>query len=151
MSASGQPAVVGAMPPGVLAVMNQIPRSGNAPRRCGAAMSSARRNRAVRRLLARPSMRAYSLVLAALLASACGGSSGPTSRPGSPSSGVGSDAGQPVDAGPADAGSDAGIGYANRPSPILAENRLPGRSGWRLDNPSGQIAAYADRTSALPG
>ena len=134
-------------------------------------------------------MRAYSLVLAALLAFACGGSSNAVSDPGGPSSGVGSDAGHPVDAGSPDAGSpatdagqppfdagvdagsadagaadagaadagaadagpDAGIGYANRPSPILAENRLPGGSGWRLDNPTGQIAAYADRTSALPG
>ena len=55
-----------------------------------------------------------------------------------------------VDAGPQDP-PDAGIGYASRPSPILAENRLPGGTGWHLDNPSGQIAAYADRTSALPG
>ena len=38
-----------------------------------------------------------------------------------------------------------------RHSPIADENRLRGSEGWKLDAPSDQIAAYADRTSTFPG
>ncbi|HTO97644.1 MAG TPA: N,N-dimethylformamidase beta subunit family domain-containing protein [Myxococcales bacterium] len=56
-----------------------------------------------------------------------------------------------------DAGSDGGPDdvdggtLALRPSPIAEENQRCGDRGWQLDAPSDQIAAYADRTSALPG
>jgi hypothetical protein len=64
------------------------------------------------------------------------------------------DAGPPGHDGGGDAGPpdplDAGV-LPLRHSPILDENQRPGGSGWRLGNPSTQLAAFADRTSALPG
>ncbi len=53
-----------------------------------------------------------------------------------------------------DGGTDGGGGpgtISARHSPIADENRLPGSDGWRLEVPEDRIAAYADRTSALPG
>ena len=68
---------------------------------------------------------------------------------------VGTDGGE---AGTVDSGPDGGIPddtdggtLALRPSPIAAENQRAGGSGWHLDAPTDRIAAYADRTSALPG
>jgi N,N-dimethylformamidase beta subunit-like protein/NHL repeat-containing protein len=110
-------------------------------------------------------MRTCLLTLCCLLAVGCGNSTsnpfdggvgfngpdgGPTG-PG-PDGGKGSpDGGTDGGPGSADGGTDGGIGFAHRPSLIIAENKRPGSTGWHLDNPSGQIAAYADRTSALPG
>lgn len=63
----------------------------------------------------------------------------------------------PADAGAgADAGTDAGTTAGEtflplRRSPIADENQRPGGQGWRLHAASNRVAAYADRTSALPG
>ena len=38
-----------------------------------------------------------------------------------------------------------------RASPIAAENRLPGDTGWKLPVSMGTVAAYTDRASYLPG
>jgi len=72
-----------------------------------------------------------------------------------PDSGV--DAGQPDggDAGQPDAGDagqpDDGGQLPLRHSPIADENQLPGSRSWQLESPTDQVAAYANRTSALPG
>lgn len=57
------------------------------------------------------------------------------------------DSGTPADA---DAGTDAGF-LPLRHSPIFDENQRPGSGAFRLQAPSTQVAAFADRTSALPG
>ena len=36
-------------------------------------------------------------------------------------------------------------------NPVVAENALPAAADWSLSNPSGAVAAYADRTSAAAG
>ncbi|TMA21365.1 MAG: hypothetical protein E6J88_15875 [Deltaproteobacteria bacterium] len=71
----------------------------------------------------------------------------------------------PADAGPdasvpddsSTKGPDGGVPDAGpdilplRRSPILDENQRPGSHGWQLSQGSSQLAAFADRTSALPG
>src|SRR6266850_2331562 len=103
------------------------------------------------------------LLLATVLA--CGGA-GPTGLdPSQKQQSDGGDAGAPpgdppdsgVDGGEPDAGHpDAGQPEDTTPlplrrSPIADENQLPGSRSWQLDSPSDEIAAYANRTSALPG
>jgi hypothetical protein len=64
------------------------------------------------------------------------------------------DGGSPAEDGGVDAGPQDPPGTGVLPlrhSPIVDENLQPGGSGWRLDSPTRQLAAYADRTSALPG
>src|SRR6266436_9053263 len=101
-------------------------------------------------------MRVRVIFISSVLACAC-------SQSGLPERISGGDAGSPdpadsgwgfvpppiPDAGPPDP-VDAGV-LPLRHSPILDENQRPGGSGWRLGNPSTQLAAFADRTSALPG
>ena len=55
------------------------------------------------------------------------------------------------DGGPTQPDDSQGPTLPLRHSPIDDENQLPGDSGWHLSAPSKLIAAYADRTSALPG
>src|SRR2546422_509333 len=101
-------------------------------------------------------MRVRVIFISSVLACAC-------SQSGLPERISGGDAGSPD---PADSGwgfepppvpdagtpdpLDAGV-LPLRHSPILDENQRPGGSGWRLGNASTQLAAFADRTSALPG
>src|SRR6266446_4139502 len=110
-------------------------------------------------------MRVRVIFISSVLACACiqsglperipGGDAGsPDPDAGPPGRDGGGDAGPPGLDGGGDAGPpdplDAGV-LPLRHSPILDENQRPGGSGWRLGNPSTQLAAFADRTSALPG
>ncbi|MCA1829017.1 MAG: N,N-dimethylformamidase beta subunit family domain-containing protein [Myxococcales bacterium] len=80
--------------------------------------------------------------------------SGPPDQAPSPPPPATADAGPDgPDAGTADAGAPDG-GTAMLPlrqSPIVDENQRQGGRSWRLSQASTQLAAYADRTSALPG
>jgi len=123
-------------------------------------------------------MRARAPFLPLLAALACGGAHSKNSAAAAcpaPSAG-GADAGGSTGLGPApgggvspgtaDAGAppeqdggvvppdvpDGGQGLLPlRHSPIIDENQQPGGSGWKLDSPTADFAAYADRTSVLPG
>lgn len=46
---------------------------------------------------------------------------------------------------------DSGVVEVLRPSPIAAENQLPGSTGWKLTRTSHGLWAYADAASYLPG
>src|SRR5260370_19314639 len=132
------------------------------------AMFSPMHIRAVRRLLGRRALSVRAVVLPLLLALACGGSASNTAGPvaggnsmplpiGLLSDGGTSgdpDGGSPAEDGGVDGGPQDPPGTGVLPlrhSPIVDENLQPGGSGWRLDSPTRQLAAYADRTSALPG
>src|SRR5207302_5404561 len=52
---------------------------------------------------------------------------------------------------PPDGGSDGGNVGTPRQSPIIEENKKPGDTGLRPRHSSGQLAAFVDRTSYLPG
>src|SRR6267142_862311 len=103
------------------------------------------------------------LLLATVLACGSAGPTGPDLSQHQQSDGgdAGAPPGDPPDSGVDGGEPDAGHPDAGQPedttplplrrSPIADENQLPGSRSWQLDSPSDEIAAYANRTSALPG